>query len=33
MAEQPWDLRRVLDEIKYDPKNYHETDVEVDPNA
>ncbi|KLD60062.1 hypothetical protein WP50_13300 [Lactiplantibacillus plantarum] len=33
MAEQPWDLRRVLDEIKDDPKNYHETDVEVDPNA
>ncbi|MCE2138755.1 UbiD family decarboxylase, partial [Streptococcus thermophilus] len=28
-----WDLRRVLDEIKDDPKNYHETDVEVDPNA
>ena len=22
MAEQPWDLRRVLDEIKDDPKNY-----------
>jgi len=33
MAEQPWDLRRVLDEIKDDPQNYHETDVEVDPNA
>lgn len=33
MAEQPWDLRRVLDEIKDDPKNYHETDVEVDPDA
>lgn len=33
MAEQPWDLRSVLDEIKDDPKNYHETDVEVDPNA
>jgi len=33
MTEQPWDLRRVLDEIKDDPQNYHETDVEVDPNA
>ncbi|WP_338230411.1 UbiD family decarboxylase [Lactiplantibacillus paraxiangfangensis] len=33
MAEQPWDLRRVLDEIKDDPQSYHETDVEVDPDA
>jgi len=33
MAEQPWDLRRVLDELKTDPKQYHETDVSVDPNA
>jgi len=33
MAEQPWDLRRVLDELKADPKQYHETDVSVDPNA
>lgn len=33
MADQPWDLRRVLDEIKDDPKEYHETNVEVDPNA
>lgn len=33
MAEEPWDLRRVLDEIKDDPKNYHETDVPVDPEA
>ncbi|WP_251545404.1 UbiD family decarboxylase [Limosilactobacillus caecicola] len=33
MAEQPWDLRRVLDEIKDDPAEYHETDVEVDPDA
>ncbi|MFB9768652.1 UbiD family decarboxylase [Lactiplantibacillus modestisalitolerans] len=33
MAEQPWDLRRVLAEIKDDPKQYHETDVEVDPEA
>ena len=33
MAEEPWDLRRVLDEIKDDPKNYHETDVPIDPEA
>ncbi len=33
MADQPWDLRRVLDEIKDDPKEYHETNEEVDPNA
>ncbi|MFC6164679.1 UbiD family decarboxylase [Lactiplantibacillus dongliensis] len=33
MAEQPWDLRRVLAELKADPKQYHETDVSVDPNA
>lgn len=33
MAEQPWDLRRVLAEIKDDPKSYHETNVQVDPEA
>lgn len=33
MVEEPWDLRRVLDELKDDPKNYHETDIPVDPNA
>lgn len=33
MTEQLWDLRRVLDEIKDDPQQYHATDVEVDPDA
>ncbi|MFD1124880.1 UbiD family decarboxylase [Lentilactobacillus raoultii] len=33
MANQPWDLRRVLSELKDDPKQYHETNVEVDPEA
>lgn len=33
MTEQPWDLRRVLDEIKDDPAEYHETNEPVDPNA
>lgn len=33
MGEDKWDLRKVLSEIKDDPKNYHETDVEVDPEA
>lgn len=33
MADQPWDLRRVLSELKDDPKQYHETNVEVDPEA
>lgn len=28
-----YDLRAVLDELRTDPVNYHETDVEVDPNA
>ena len=33
MTEQPWDLRRVLDEIKDDPAEYHETNEPVDPNG
>ncbi|MFT8728965.1 MAG: UbiD family decarboxylase [Oenococcus oeni] len=33
MTEQLWDFRRVLDEIKDDPQQYHATDVEVDPDA
>lgn len=33
MTEKPWDLRRVLNELKSDPKQYHETDVAVDPDA
>lgn len=33
MENEPWDLRRVLDEIKDDDSQYHETDVVVDPDA
>lgn len=33
MSNQPWDLRKVLDELKEIPDQYHETDVEVDPEA
>ncbi len=33
MSEQPYDLRRVIDELKQQPDQYHETDVEVDPDA
>lgn len=33
MSEQPYDLRKVLSEIKDDPKQYHETNVEIDPDA
>lgn len=33
MSEQPYDLRKVLAEIKDLPGQYHETDVEIDPNA
>jgi 3-polyprenyl-4-hydroxybenzoate decarboxylase and related decarboxylases len=33
MSEQPYDLRRVIDELKEAPGQYHETDVEVDPDA
>jgi len=28
-----YDLRKVLDELKQEPGQYHETDVEVDPDA
>lgn len=31
--KQPYDLRRVLDELKQHSGQYHETDVPVDPNA
>ena len=30
---QPYDLRRVLGELKNEPGEYHETDVEIDPEA
>lgn len=33
MTEQLYDLRRALDELKELPGQYHETDLEVDPNA
>ena len=33
MSEQPYDLRRVIDELKQLPGQYHETNVEVDPDA
>lgn len=33
MSEQPYDLRRVIDELKQEPGQYHETDVGVDPDA
>ncbi|WP_412989038.1 UbiD family decarboxylase [Pediococcus siamensis] len=33
MSDERWDLRRVLNELKDDPAQYHETDVEVDPEA
>lgn len=33
MSEQPYDLRKVLEELKEIPGQYHETDVEIDPNA
>src|SRR5699024_10611291 len=33
MSEQPYDLRRVIEELKQQPGQYHETDVEVDPDA
>ncbi len=28
-----YDLRKVLDELKKEPGQYHETNVEVDPDA
>ena len=33
MTASPWDLRKVLDELKQDPQQYHVTDVQVDPDA
>ncbi|AKP66158.1 UbiD family decarboxylase [Companilactobacillus ginsenosidimutans] len=33
MSEQPYDLRKVIEELKQIPGQYHETDVEVDPDA
>jgi UbiD family decarboxylase len=30
---QPYDLRKVLEELKQIPGQYHETDVEIDPEA
>jgi len=33
MLEQPYDLRKVIDELKQLPNQYHETDIEVDPDA
>lgn len=33
MSQEPYDLRKVLAELKEQPGQYHETDVEVDPDA
>lgn len=33
MSEGIWDLRKVLNEIKNDPKDYHETNELVDPES
>lgn len=33
MANEPYDLRKVLNELKNEPGQYHETDEPVDPNA
>ncbi|WP_395322780.1 UbiD family decarboxylase [Levilactobacillus parabrevis] len=33
MANEPYDLRKVLAELKTQPGQYHATDVAVDPNA
>ncbi|MFC6176911.1 UbiD family decarboxylase [Companilactobacillus huachuanensis] len=33
MSEQLYDLRKVIDELKEQPGQYHETNIEVDPNA
>ncbi len=33
MTASPWDLRKVLDKLKQDPQQYHETEVQVDPDA
>ncbi|RMX27933.1 UbiD family decarboxylase [Limosilactobacillus reuteri] len=33
LPKDPWDLRKVLREIKGNPADYHETDIEIDPDA
>ncbi len=33
LPKDPWDLRKVLREIKDNPADYHETDIEIDPDA
>ncbi|MCC8189843.1 MAG: UbiD family decarboxylase [Planctomycetes bacterium] len=33
MSDAPYDLRRVLEELKGHPGQYHETNKEIDPNA
>ncbi|MGM0158434.1 3-octaprenyl-4-hydroxybenzoate carboxy-lyase [Enterococcus sp. AZ191] len=33
MTEQPYDLRKVIKELKTLPGQYHETDLEIDPEA
>lgn len=33
LPNDPWDLRKVLNEIKTDPNNFHETNEEIDPDA
>ncbi len=33
LPKDPWDLRKVLREIKDNPEDYHETDIEIDPDA
>ncbi|PMD72166.1 UbiD family decarboxylase [Companilactobacillus nuruki] len=33
MSKQLYDLRKVIDELREQPGQYHETDIEVDPNA
>lgn len=33
LPKDPWDLRKVLREIKDNPADYHETNVEINPDA
>lgn len=33
MAEEIYDLRKVLKDLKQVPNQYHETNKEIDPNA
>lgn len=33
LPKDPWDLRKVLREIKDNPEDYRETDIEIDPDA